>query len=380
MLADLGAGLARAGHSVTAICSNRSYADPSRTYPRRDLIDGVAVERVSITGFGRRNVMGRATDYLIFFIRAAWHLLRVRKPGVIISLTTPPMIALLGAIIARIRGAKSVLWSMDVYPQVVYELGGVRRESLAGRALWLLSRVTLRAQDLVIALGEQMGERLEESGARRVAVIHNWADETQIKPVASSSSALRREWGWRDRLVVAYSGNLGLAHEFDTVLAAAERLRADSRILFAFIGAGPRLHAVEQDVARRQLQNVEVRKPVAREALQDSLSAADVHLITLRPSVAGLLVPSKIYGILAAGRPSLYVGPSEGEIYEILSAGECGTRIANGDVDGLVNAILAYRDDADLRAAQGRRARELFDKRFTKQRGLEQFAAVLASL
>ena len=380
MLADLGAGLASAGHNVTAICSNRSYADPSRTYPARERIDGVEIRRVKITGFGRRNVVGRAVDYLSFFVRAGFRLLREPKPDVVISLTTPPMIALLGALVARFRGARSVMWSMDVYPDVVYELGGIRATSLLGRALGILSRVTLRAQDAVVALGGHMGDRLRSAGARRVRVIHNWADEQTIRATRSSESALRREWGWGDRFVVVYSGNLGLAHEFDTVVQAAERLKNDGSILFAFIGAGPRLAAVQRQVDERRLSNVEIRKPVARDALPASLSAADVHLITLRPRMPGLLVPSKIYGILAAGRPTIYVGPSEGEVFEILTASSCGTCVANGDVDRLVEAIARYRTDAAMRATEGERARRAFDEKFTKRRGVEEFSELLSSI
>jgi glycosyltransferase involved in cell wall biosynthesis len=190
---------------------------------------------------------------------------------------------------------------------------------------------------------------------------------------------LRGEWDWRERFVVLYSGNMGLAHEFDTLLDAAEILGRDRRILFAFVGQGPRRAEVEERAKGRGLTNVEFRPYVAREQLGQSLSSADLHVVTLRDRMPGLLVPSKIYGILAAGRPTLYVGPDEGEIAEILRTGGCGARIAIGDAQGLADAITAYAADDERRREHGRLARRLFEERFTREQGVEAFTRLLGA-
>ena len=380
VLADLGAALAAQGHIVTAICCDRSYADPSRKYPRREQIDGVQARRIRTSGFGRGNALGRTLDYFSFVAGAIIAMLRVERPDIIISLTTPPMIGLAGVFVARLRGGKAILWSMDVYPDILYALGAIKKGSIAGRALQMASSATVRSQDAVVALGDSMAARLRIAGARRVEVVHNWSDENAVLPTRSSESRLRREWGWNNRFVILYSGNLGLAHEFETVLAAADRLRNDPEILFAFVGAGPRLSYVERRRDELQLPNVDIRRPVERSVLSDSLAAGDLHLITLKSGVPGLLVPSKIYGILAAGRPSLYIGPPEGEVFEILRGGRCGTCIDNGKVDVLVAAIQSYRSNAVLCAEEGKRARGLFEQQFTKRRAMAQFRAVLESL
>ena len=380
VLADLGTALAAEGNSVTAICCDRSYADRSRKYPLREEVDGVRVKRIRTTGFGRSSAAGRSMDYFSFVAGAILAMLRMKRPDVIISLTTPPMIGLAGVLVARLRGGKAILWSMDLYPDLLYALGTLRKRSIAGRALQIVSSATVRSQDAVVALGDSMAARLRVAGARRVEVVHNWSDETAVRPTRAADSRLRREWGWDKRFVVLYSGNLGLAHEFETVLAAADRLRNDPGILFAFVGAGPRLSYVERRRDELQLPNIDIRRPVARNLLSDSLAAGDVHLITLKSGVSGLLVPSKIYGILAAGRPSLYIGPPEGEVFEILRAGRCGTCVDNGQVDALVAAIQSYRSNAVLCAEEGQRARGLFEQQFTKSRAMAQFRAVLESL
>ena len=377
LLGDLGAGLAAAGHDVTAICGRRGYIDPSRTYPGRETIDGVQVERTVSSGFGRGSKIGRSLDYATFMAGAALRMLFRKKPDVVISLSTPPMVALLGLILARLRGARSIYWVMDVYPDLAYELQVLKPGSIPARLLDRISRAVLKGSDRVSALDEMMARRLEQVRGREVEVVANWADGDTIRPQPAAENPLRREWGWDGRFVVLYSGNLGLAHEFDTVLGAAERLRERDDILFAFVGGGPRLDEVRERVRRSGLGNVEFRPYVPREQLGDSLTAGDVHLVTLRERMPGLLVPCKIYGILAAGRPPIYVGPPEGEVAEIVRRG-CGAPIALGDSEGLARAIEAYTGSAERVASEGAVARRLYEQHFSIDRALAQFDRLLA--
>lgn len=380
LLSDLGSGLARAGHEVTAICCDRSYADPNRRYPRRERIDGVWIDRVRIPAFGRKSRLGRLVEYAMFLLGASQRLAFGKKPDAVVSLSTPPMVAFLGTTLARARRACSVFWSMDVYPDLAFELGVLQAESLAGKIFQGLTRLTLRRCDRIVALGEGMAGRLAKVGARNVSVIPNWADGSVIVPRAANGHPLRRNWGWDGRFVVLYSGNMGLAHEFDTVLGAAHQLRGRTDILFAFVGGGPRRLEIEEKTKQLHLENVELRPYVDRSLLPESLTAGDIHLITLREGMPGLLVPSKIYGILAAGRPTLYVGPAEGEVFDIISSSRCGLRVANGDAAGLVAAILAYAADLARREDEGRRARKLFDAKFTKEHSVGRFVELIEGL
>jgi glycosyltransferase involved in cell wall biosynthesis len=407
MLADLGEGLAARGARVIAICSDRSYADPSRRYPARETIGGVEVRRVRTTGFGRATKLGRIADYLTFLIGAKLQLLLGPAPDAVVSLSTPPLVALLGTMIGRLRGARTLFWSMDVYPDVAYELGAIRKGSLVGLLVASLSRLTHRLPDVVVALGDTMKAKLEAGGAKHVTVIHNWADGDAIRPIPIETNALRREWGWNDRFVLLYSGNMGLGHEFETALQGValnterETRNAEppspppgSGALLAFIGTGPRRGEVEQRAADLELLDdadtagaplrvphsafrFSFRPPLPRDQIALSLTAADVHLVTMREGMQGLIVPSKIYGILAAGRPTIYVGPAEGEIYEIVTGGECGVHVAIGDAQGFASAVERYASDPALLRAHGKNARRLFDERFTRERGIREFREAL---
>ena len=377
ILGDLASEAARAGMAVRVICGDRSYFDPSRRYPHRERWHGVAIERVRRSGFGRQAAVGRMVDYATYLIGTLIRALSGPKPDVIVALSTPPILGALGAAVARIRGARSVYWVMDVYPDIAFELGALRAGSVAGRIFAAISRWTLRSSGLVIALGDTMATRLRDAGAKNVIAVHNWADGEAIRPLPSAQSQYRRARGWRERFVVLYSGNLGLAHEFETVLDAAARL-ADRPVVFAFVGSGPRLDEARAIAAHRRLANVEFHPHVTREDLGDLLAAGDLHLVTLRPGIPGLLVPSKVYGILAAGRPTLYVGPDEGEVRAIVRRG-CGAAVPNGDVDRLVETIEVYRTDETRRRREGLAARRLVDAEFTNARQTGLILAALAA-
>ncbi len=380
LLGDVGEALSRSGHEVRVICSSRSYADPTRRYPRRERLRGVDVRRVSTTGFGRSSRLGRSVDYATFLLGAVLEALSGKRPHVVLALSTPPLVAAVGLGVARIRGARLLYWVMDVYPDLAFELGAIRPGSAAARILRALTRRTLRHADRTVALDVAMERRLRGMGAERVVVIPNWADERSVVPRSTSGHRLRSEWGWDGKFVVLYSGNMGLAHEFDTVLAAAGALRSEPGVLFAFVGGGPRRGEVERRAAELGLANVEFRSYVPREVLGESLTAGDVHLVTLRARMSGLLVPSKIYGILAAGRPTIYVGPPEGEIAEILASGDCGTRVANGDAAGLARAVRAYLGDPGRRADEGARARSRFETCYTRSHAEAAFLRVVGEL
>lgn len=358
------------------ITSNRSYVEPKRTHADREEWHGARVERVPITSFGRGSKIGRAIDYTTFLLHAAGRLLVGPKPEVIVGLSSPPILGALAVAVARLRGAGSVYWVMDVYPDLAGELGMLQRGDVAYRVLASISRWTLRKADLVVALGEDMAVRLKENGARNLVVIRNWADGEGIRPKATQDCRLRKTQGWQGRFVVLYSGNLGLAHEFETALAAAERLQDRPEILFVFVGHGPRLAEVKRFIEEKRLRNVVILPPVAREELGDSLAVGDVHLITLRPGMPGLVVPSKLYGSLAAGRPVVYVGPSEGEVFETVQRG-CGAAVLNGAVDELVRVLCRYLEEPSLRAEHGMRAREVFEADASQAKQVGRFLTAI---
>jgi colanic acid biosynthesis glycosyl transferase WcaI len=371
LLADVGTALVRRGHDVTAISSNRGYKDSSVRYSRRDLIGGVDVRRVPGTGFSQKRRRGRVANYLGFFAPSIVRLLTIRKPDVLVCLSSPPLLGSIVQMIASMRGIRIVYWMMDVHPELAFKLGHIKSDSLIGRTLDAAARIPLRQADVVIALGEDMARRIRPHSNGNTTVIHNWADGVRIRPADLADHPLREERGWNEKFVIVYSGNMGLVHEFDTILEAATELDGDRRYLFCFVGGGPRCADIKSEVKKRKLHNVEFRNYVPDEQLPQNLTAANVHLVSLRDDLAGLSVPSKTYSILAAGRPIAFVGPQESDIAEILKTNDCGVHIQNGDAKGLVGAIRAYSESSRLESVHAVAARTVFDSEYSAERGMD---------
>jgi glycosyltransferase involved in cell wall biosynthesis len=202
-----------------------------------------------------------------------------------------------------------------------------------------------------------------------------------IRPVAAADNPLRREWGLAGKFVVCYSGNLGRVHEFETILGAAERLTANAdSIAFVFIGGGAQLQMVEDEVRSRRLPNVQFRPYQERAGLSFSLGVGDVHLVSQRPEVEGYVFPSKLYGILAAGRPVVFVGDSKGEIGALVEREGIGVALQQGDAAGLADQLLRLAHDVALREAMGARARALLCERYDKRIAFKAWQDLLQTL
>jgi glycosyltransferase involved in cell wall biosynthesis len=196
-------------------------------------------------------------------------------------------------------------------------------------------------------------------------------------PKPSIASALRARLELADRFVVCYSGNLGKAHEFDTLLSAASALRANLSIVFLIIGGGTKMAPLQRAVAALSLENFRFLPYQPREELEDSLAAADLHLVSLLPTLEGLILPSKLYGILAAGRPLVFIGDPKGDIARVVSDAECGAIVEINAGEALAAAILRLQADPAACEAMGTRARESLVNRYSMEKGIERWLALL---
>jgi glycosyltransferase involved in cell wall biosynthesis len=383
MLTDLAIALAAGGADVQVITSRLRYDDATASLAPHEVIDGVEVHRVRTSRFGRGNLAGRALDYLSFYVAAGAKLFGLARVGdVVVAKTDPPLVSVVAGWVARLRGARLVNWLQDLHPEVAANLGMVPARGPGGSLLRWLRDGSLRRAAANIVLGQLMRERVAACGVdpKRIAVIANWADGARLRPMKRGANPLRAEWALGDKFVVGYSGNLGRVHEFRTVLDAAEALRAQTDIVFLFIGDGAQKAALATAAQERGLSNILFRPYQPRAALGWSLGAADVHLVTLRPELEGLVVPSKFYGVAAVGRPTIFIGDPEGEIGTVVREAECGMCVEQGDGEGLAQAITTLRDDSALRERMGANARRVFDERFDRPTGVAAWRRLLDSI
>lgn len=379
LLTDLTFYLAKRGAAVHVITSRQVYDNPNTILPSQDFVQGVRVNRVWATQFGRLNLPGRTLDYLTFYLSAAWSLFYLLDPGdIVVAKTDPPMISVVAAVVARVRGAKLTNWIQDLFPEVAgaLEVGGIKRfEGL----LRSVRNWSLRTASKNVTIGDGVATKLTEEGieADTIQVIHNWADGSAIQPLDRDKNDLRRTWNLLNKFVVGYSGNIGRVHEFGTIIDAAEQLKSSTNIVFLFIGEGAQRDWIEEEVRGRGLTNVMLKPHQPREQLRLSLSIPDVHLISLQPAMEGLIVPSKFYGILAAGRPTIFIGSKDGEIPRILHEAECGFSVEKGKAEELSHVIRQLADYPSICVILGERARALFERRFDKIHAMSAWQTVL---
>jgi colanic acid biosynthesis glycosyl transferase WcaI len=380
MLTDLAEGLVRCGFDVGVVCSRQLYENPRAALAPQEVIRGVNVWRVTGTHFGRGRLLGRALDYLTFFLAATARLLGLaRGSDVIVTKTDPPLLSLVGWFVASRRRVAYVNWLQDVFPEVAVRLTRSPLPRVLHRPLAALRDCSLRHARTNVVLGERMRDYLIARGVPDtvIRIGENWADEGSVIPLASSHSALRRQLSLADRFVVAYSGNLGRAHDAETLLAAMRALREDCSTVFLLTGGGVKMAWLKARAREHALTQLHFLTYQPRSALADSLAAGDVHIVTLLPQLEGLIVPSKFYGILAAGRPVVFVGDPEGELASIIRKSRIGIVVACADGAGLAQALRLLRDNLAERERMGARARALFEERYTLGMAVEHWCTVL---
>ena len=333
----------------------------------REVRRGVTILRANGTRFDRRRFSGRAANYLTYFASAAVAGFQVGRPDIVVSLTDPPILGLAARWTARRTGARFVFLCEDIFPEVAALLEDFHNDTV-NRALDRVNRYLLRDADGIVALGDRMRRRLvEEKGAdpSRVTVIHNWADCEAITP-GPKDNAFTRAHGLGDRFVLMHSGNIGLSQNLDVLIEAAALLKDKARLVIAIVGDGAKREALARQAAGRGLANVRFFPYQPKELLHESFAAADAFLVSLKAGIEGYIVPSKLYGILAAGRPYIAAVDPTCEVATIAREYGCGLLAAPGDPGALAGAIAALHDDPAAARAMGQRARAAalqFDRR-----------------
>lgn len=380
LLTDLVGRLGADDYEIHVLCSRQLYADARASLPRLERVAGATVHRCWSTRNGRGGLAGRAIDYLTFTLTAAARLLKLaRANDIVVVLTDPPMMSVPAALVTCLTGARLVNWLQDVFPEVAVALDTMPLPRWVQGLLRRMRNWTLRLAARNVVLGPRMGHILKAAGvpSRQLSVIENWADAQALTPQPRDRSRLRCSLHAQHQFVIQYSGNMGRAHEYETLLAAASELRYENNWLFLFVGDGAKMRLLRQKAAELALDNMVFLPLQPREALADTLAAADVHVTCLLPKLEGLVVPSKLYGILAAGRPVIVIGDLDGEQARVVRGARCGSVIAPGDGAGLVDELRRMRSDPEWMREAGSNARHLLERRYSLSAAISKWRVVL---
>ena len=376
-----------ARHQVSVIAGRPSYA-PSKKHPyyilRKERVRKVSVERVGSTAFDRANMLGRLTNtflYLLFaLIRAA--LIRP-KPDIIVAMSDPPLASIVGALVSLTRRCSFVYNIRDLHPDMAIEAGMIE-SGLLTRIWEKLHRWTISRAHLVIVLGEDMKSRVVTKGFPKAKVLVNRAcaavSEELLYPNGANGDnsvhELRREIRNHYEFVVLHAGNLGYAGNWDVLLKAA-KLVDPERVSLVFVGAGSQLNHL---IGRSEdINNVRFLPYYSRDLVPYVLRSADLHIVAVRSGLEGLVVPSKVYPILMAGRPVLAVSSPNSDSAQIVTKYQCGF-VANPDSPDDVAAMIdqAMRDRVELER-MGERAR-MAGLEFSQEREMTRMVHLLETV
>jgi hypothetical protein len=377
-LADAAEELARRGHGVAVMTANRGFDDPSQKYSSREMMNGVDVRRLPFGSFGKSSIAARLGSGAILMIQEVIAGLMMRNVDTVVVSTSPPLGPIAAVALSRLKGVQLKYWPMDVNPDQMVALGKVGSDSVLVKMFDWMNRAVLRRASSVVALDDRMAGLLDAKAdiSGRVSVVRPWAADEPDATVTRENNSFRAAHGFGDKVVVMYSGNHALSHPLTTILQAARRLVADEHLLLAFVGGG----VGKEEVDAEKGSNIRSIPYQDRSVLRQSLSAADVHLVSIGDAMPGIVHPSKIYGAMAMGRPILLLGPANNPIADLLDRADIGWRVSHGDVDGAERILreISAASPAELKA-KGDRARALLDSIGSREVSIRRVCDVLES-
>lgn len=345
-LTDLAVELARRGHEVTAVASNRGYDDPTIRFPTHETWNGVTIRRIWTPGLGKKAKWRRLGDFAIFWLNASRILLTLPRHDVTVCLTSPPLISTLGTVAARLKGGAVVPWVMDLNPDEAVAAGWLKAGGIVERFLTMVQNWSFRRASRIVALDRFMADRLVAKGVKR-EVIHTdapWSHDQAVSIDPPAREAFRAKHGLTGKFVVMYSGNHSPCHPLDTVLAAAREMLAEEGIHFLFVGGGSEFKKVQAFQKQNDLTNITTLPYQPIDQLSGSLSSADLHLVVMGDPFVGIVHPCKIYNILTLGIPFLFIGPEQshgGDIVRHLNDPSHAALARHGDVENVIAHIRA---------------------------------------
>ena len=363
LLGDLVAALAKE-REVLVVCS-RTVMDDGRADP------GHSVARIPWGRRGAVSLLQRAARDA-FFLLAAWLLLlvRLRRSDLVVAKSDPPMLHWVVSLAARLRGCRHASWVQDLYPEVAVALGHLREQGPVHKILSAMQRNAARGAFVNVAISRPMARVL----AAPVAVIENWALNERA-PQQGEVASWRRELGFDKGFVVAHCGTLGRAHPLEPLRQLVERLRVETGLSFLCSGGGHHYDRLATEFA--SVPECHFLPFQAEARLPELLALADLHIVTLDPRLEAFILPSKLMGILAAGRPVLYIGNPAGEVARLLEASGAGIGCAANDVEGMLQQILSLSQDRARWQEMAMAAAQLYREKFSRERAIAQWKAVL---
>jgi glycosyltransferase involved in cell wall biosynthesis len=353
---------------VSVLCSQPTYRARGIRAPERENRNGVDIERTAGTTCDKNSLAGRVVNMLTIsaslFARA---LQRFKRGDIVIVVTNPPLLPFLTAAAARIRGADTIVLVHDVYPEVLIATGLTVHGSLLARTIGFLTRVLYRSVARIVVIGRDMKEIVRRKlppGDSRVTLITNWADLSAVLPRERGANAILRRENLLSNLVLQYAGNMGRSHDIEVILDATRSDEFPAEIVFLFLGDGAKRPLVEREQSHGKNGHLRLLGAFPREQQSEFLNACDAAIITFVTGMAGISVPSRMYNVLAAGKPILAVADEGSELALVVREHDVGWVVRPGDGPGFMAALDKIARNRHLLSGMGMRARAVAEQHY----------------
>lgn len=346
---------------------------------RRQMYKGINILRVRHTKFWKRSVCARMINWFTYCVLASIAAISIR-PKLIIVGTDPPFLGIIAMIISRLKSVPFIYNCRDLYPDVVLELGILKR-GLRSYIYDCLNRKALYAAKVVVTIGISMEDRLKSKGVagERIRVIPDWVDTAKIRPVPKNDNPLLEQFKLKNKFIIMYSGNLGLSQDFSSILQALTMINEPVPFSLVFIGEGAAKEDLKANISSLGIKNVLFLPYQPQDLLSFSLSMADLHLVPLKKGVSGTIVPSKVYGVMAAARPYLAITDRKSEPARLAQEYGCGLWVAAGDTRAIAKTLSWVLNHPAELEKMGNLGRHIAETRFDKQVVIKEWFELLAS-
>jgi glycosyltransferase involved in cell wall biosynthesis len=382
LLTRLAEGLALHG-DVAVLCAQPSYERRGMRVPGHETRNGVAIHRVGHPRFPRASVSGRIANMAVVTLGMFFSALRrLRRGDIVIVVTNPPLLPFAISLAAFLRGARVALLLHDLYPEAAILAGVVGPRSPIARLWRAATTALLRRVDRVIALGRDAADLLSPrtGDPRKVVIIPNWADVDDVRPADPAENEMLRQLGLQDRFVLGYAGNMGRVHDVEMLARVSELLRTRvPRAHLLVVGSGAKAGLLEHR-ASGAAPNVTLAGPRPRDDQQVFLNACHVAIMALIPGMAGVGVPSRLYNVMAAGKPMIAAIDPHSEPALVLREERIGVCTRPGDEEDFVRAVELYERDTRRRKEEGERARAAAERDFRFGHIVERYRQMLTEL
>jgi colanic acid biosynthesis glycosyl transferase WcaI len=382
-LTNIAEGLAKS-FRVYALCGQPTYSAHGQKALVQEYHNGVLIQRCFSTTFNKNHLAQRTLNLITLTISIFGKALRqIQRGDFVVVVTNPPSLPFAVALACRVKRARCILLIHDVYPEVLVAAHLIAAGSPIARLLEAITKKLYLNVEKIIAIGRDMRDLVNaklDHIKRDIVVIPNWGDTDNIVPLNRKENEILKNLGIQEKFVVQYSGNMGRTHGLELLLESVVELRTSESIHFVVIGTGAKKEWVEQKVRQAGLTNITLLPSQPQSELGVSLNACDIAIISFVPNMSGVSVPSRMYNVMAAGKPIIAVADPDSELARVIKEEGLGWVIPPGSSKAVSSLLLSVsRRPADL-LEMGMRARRAVLEKYTLRHAIAAYEKVLTRM